>query len=149
MPPLLLKKLAIVILVLAFIGFLDATYLTAKHYHDAIPPCGLVAGCETVLTSKYNNLFGVPVALFGSLYYLAIFFGAFTYLNNQGKTQILGSVAHASWLGFMMSLYFVSLQLFVIKNICLYCMFSALISTTIFILGQIILRRIKNFEWAV
>ena len=148
MPPVLLnKKLIIAILAIAFIGFLDATYLTVKHYQEVIPPCTLTEGCEAVLTSKYNNFFGIPVALFGSLYYLAIFFGIFAYLNNPNNTKILTLTARATWLGFVMSLYFAYLQIFIIKSLCIYCLFSALTSTLIFILGQVILRKTKL--WAV
>lgn len=144
MPPALInKKLIIAILVIAFIGFLDATYLTVKHYQEVIPPCTLTEGCEAVLTSKYNNFFGIPVALFGSLYYLAIFFGTFAYLNNTSNTKLLTLTARATWLGFVTSLYFAYLQIFIIKSLCIYCLFSALTSILIFILGQMILQKTK------
>jgi len=57
--------------VVALLGFVDATYLTVEHYRGVVPPC-TTAGCEIVLTSEYSVLFGVPTALFGSVYYFLI-----------------------------------------------------------------------------
>jgi len=47
-------------LALSFVGFLDASYLTAKHYLNFEIPCSILNGCEQVLTSQYATLFGVP-----------------------------------------------------------------------------------------
>ena len=42
-----------------------AGYLTYVHYAGLHPICGISHGCETVQTSVYSNLFGIPVALLG------------------------------------------------------------------------------------
>jgi len=104
--------------ILAIIGFADAVFLTTQHYLGEIPPCSVVEGCETVLTSPYATILGIPVALFGALFYLAILFK---------PSRLL------AFLGFLASLTLLYLQLFVIKAICLYCLISLVTSTGIFI----------------
>lgn len=137
MPP----KRAVVVLLLAvsLLGFIDAAYLTARHLLGAPPPCGRFGGCETVTTSGYAAIAGVPVALLGALYYLAIFLSVVAYVDS-GRPGILRMTARFTAVGFIASAWFVYLQLFVIRAICLYCIFSALASTLLFLLGAAILR---------
>jgi uncharacterized membrane protein len=45
-------------------GAAIAAYLTYVHYADIAPVC-TTGGCEKVQKSKYSELAGVPVALFG------------------------------------------------------------------------------------
>jgi len=125
-------------LTLSLIGFLDASYLAAKHYLGEPVVCSLLEGCEEVLTSKYAIVAGVPVALFGVFYYLAVFILIILYWDT-GKTQFLRFAAYLTILGFAASLWFVYLQLFVIGAICLYCMASAITSTILFMLGLFII----------
>lgn len=129
--------LILTFLVVSFFGFLDATYLTAQHYLGTIPPCVITTGCETVLTSEHNAIFGIPVALLGAIYYLLLFSLAVLSLDvNRG---IIRFAAFLTPIGFLASLYFVYLQLFVIKEICSYCIVSATTSTILFILGLFII----------
>ena len=76
------NKFAIFLLIVALLGFADATYLTIEHYQNKIPPCS-VGGCEQVLTSAYSVVAGVPVSLMGSVYYLLVLIGMFAYLESK------------------------------------------------------------------
>lgn len=119
------------LLAIALIGFLDASYLTIEHYRGVVPPCTITLGCEQVTTSSYATLMRVPVALLGSLYYLAIL-GLFGfYLRNENE-KILKYIRYLSVVGFLASVYFVYLQVAVIGAICQYCMVSAATSTALF-----------------
>ena len=131
------NRLIIAFLAVSFFGFLDATYLTAQHYMGAIPPCVITTGCETVLTSEYSVIFGIPTALLGSFYYLLLFLLAVFSLDM--KRGIIRFAAFLTPMGFLASLYFVYLQLFIIEEICTYCMVSAATSTILFILGLFII----------
>ncbi len=119
-------------------GFLDATYLTIEHYRGVVPPCSIVAGCEAVTTSSYSLFLTIPVALLGALYYLAVLFLTIAYLDTK-KPHFIKVAASITPVGFLVSLYFIYLQAFVIKAWCLYCLGSALSSTILFILGILIL----------
>ncbi|OGI81672.1 hypothetical protein A3I25_00740 [Candidatus Nomurabacteria bacterium RIFCSPLOWO2_02_FULL_42_17] len=137
-----LKVLSIIFLMLAIVGFVESTYLTAEHFRGEIPPCTIVTGCETVLTSKYSTVAGIPVALFGALYYLFLAILAVLFLDKK-QTSILRLIARVTPLGFLASAFFVYLQVFVIKEICVYCMTSAVISTMLFLIGIYIIKLIK------
>ena len=123
----------------ALIGFIDAAYLTFEHFLGRVPPCSILHGCEKVTTSPYAEVFGIPLALFGAVYYflLLVLVIAFFDLKND---KILKIATVITPVGFLASLYFIYIQLFVIKAICLYCMISAAASTALFIFGMMILR---------
>ena len=125
---------------ISFIGFLDATYLTAKHYLGSSLTCVFFTGCETVTTSSFSQIFGVPVSLLGSAYYLTVFISLAFFLDSRSM-KVLSFVSYFTILGFLASVYFVAVQVFVLKALCLYCMISATTSTLLFILGMVVLRR--------
>lgn len=129
------SKLAILIALLSLAGFLDAAYLSIEHYHNVIPNCTIVHGCGTVLTSVYSTIGTIPVALLGSFYYLTVLIIALLYLDIK-KEQFSKLIKLFTWFGLIASAYFVALQIFVLHNICLYCMGSAFTSTALFICGR-------------
>ena len=67
--------------------------------------------------------------------YLLILILAIAYLDRQNQS-VLRFAASTTIVGLVASAYFVSLQLFVIKSICQYCMISAGTSTLLFITGM-------------
>ena len=135
-PAALSNWLPVLFLLLGAIGFTDATYLAVKHFLGTPVPCSILKGCEQVTTSQYAAIFGVPVALLGAIYYLSIIILTVAYLDSRNR-KFLNLAARLTILGFLASIYFVYLQIFVIKAICLYCMGSAITSTLLFILGLI------------
>lgn len=136
------KWLFIGIAVVSFVGFLDATYLTAQHYLGFELNCSVFNGCETVTTSEYSVVAGVPVALLGALYYFIVFIGMFVYFDLQDK-RVLRVLMLLTIFGFLASLWFLYLQIFVIKALCLYCIVSAITSKALFILGMLALFRFR------
>lgn len=125
------KWLPIVLLVIALIGFADATYLTVEHYSNKIPPC-TIGSCETVLTSDYATVAGIPVALVGSIFYLFILVLSIVYLDIK-KELLLRIIFLTTTLGFLVSIYFFILQALVINAFCQYCLVSAGTSTLLFL----------------
>ena len=137
------KVIAIAFLIVSFIGFLDSSYLTVQHYRGEPPSCAIFTGCETVASSKYAVVGPIPLALLGLLYYLAIFILTVAYFDTK-KERLLLLAALLTIAGFLASLYFVYLQLFVIKAICLYCMISAASSTALFTFGTFAMFRDRD-----
>lgn len=127
-------------LLVSFFGFLDATYLAAMHYLGLSVPCSIVEGCERVTTSQYAKIGGIPVALLGAFYYLSIFLAGVAFWDSK-KEKILFWAARFTAVGFFASLWFIFLQLFIIKALCLYCMGSATTSTLLFLLSLFIIRQ--------
>ena len=131
-------KKAILIGLFSFLGLIDASYLAAKHYTGTIPPCAIVKGCEAVTTSQYATIGlpavegGISVALLGAIYYLAVLIISIAIIDTKSD-WLKKFLAGFSAIGLLASIWFISLQLFVLKALCLYCLVSAFSSTAIFI----------------
>lgn len=134
------KKIVVAVLVISFLGLLDASYLTAKHYSGSPINCSILEGCEQVTTSQYSTIFGIPIALGGAVYYLMIFVLSFLYLDTK-NSKFFSVIPTLATIGFLASLGLVYLQIFVIKAICIYCMGSAVTSTILFILSVLIIKK--------
>lgn len=128
-----------VFLVLSAVGFLDAVYLTILHYRGIGASCFLVEGCDEVLTSSYAVLWGIPVALLGVLYYAAVFLFIVFYFAER-REQYLLYVAYGTFAGFLASLAFLYIQIFVIQALCIYCLISAFISILLFALDVFVVQ---------
>ena len=133
------KVILVALILVSLAGFIDATYLTTKHYLGEPIRCSLLSGCEEVTSSKYSVMLGMPVALYGALYYLTILVLTVLYLDTK-RNAIMSFLAKFTVVGFIASVYFMFLQTFVIKAFCLYCIFSAVSSTALFVIGLIILK---------
>ena len=151
------KALQYLVLMFAVIGILDASYLTYEHYSDTIPPCSIAAfaDCGKVLKSEYAMVGPLPVSLLGVAFYSTLTGLLIIRLVTEKDLglkdmiwNVLEKYVKKHWyslesvlfslqmvmttMGFLFSVYFVYLQLNVIKAICLYCMLSAFLSTAAF-----------------
>jgi uncharacterized membrane protein len=125
-------KLPVAASLLALVGLADAVYLTVHHYTAEPVPCSIVEGCETVLTSAYAEIAGVPIAAFGALaYFVAFSLAILTVFGNRSMWLLFG----VQW--FIMagvSAYLVYLQGFVIGAFCQFCLISAATSVGLFVI---------------
>ncbi len=119
-----MKRLDIGIGLLALIGLGIAAYLTYIHYAGVKPLCLASGGCETVQTSHWSKLAGVPVAVLGLVGYAAIL----ALLLVPGETG-LAATAFVALAGFGFSLYLTWAELFRIHAICQWCVASAVLMT--------------------
>lgn len=124
------------ILIFAFLGFIDAAYLIASHYSNIALPCFIVQGCDMVTTSVYSKIFGIPVSLWGVVYYVLVFASVLYYVDRKNVVA-LKALHGITTIGFIVSIWFVYAQVFLIKEFCMYCLFSAGTSAILFILGAI------------
>lgn len=122
---------------------MDAAYLAAKYFLGSPVTCSLLQGCEIVTSSKYSVMLGMPIALMGALYYAGLLILTILFFDT-GRTIFLKAAAYSTALGFAASLYFVYLQFFIIKALCLYCLLSAASSTILLILGFLVIHRIRQ-----
>lgn len=128
--PFPVKILPILLLIFGLLGFLDAAYLTIQHYQHIIPPC-TVGGCETVLTSQFATVWGIPLALLGALFYAVVLVIAGIFL--QTKKKILTSVLFLlCTAGLGVGIALIGIQAFVLHSWCYYCLFSELIDFLLF-----------------
>ncbi|MDO8664079.1 MAG: vitamin K epoxide reductase family protein [Candidatus Liptonbacteria bacterium] len=139
----LAKRTALFFASFGFLGFITALYLTVEHYRGLPVNCIVLSGCDKVLSSSYSEVFGVPVALFGVIYYFFIFSTSLFFLFGHSK-RFLTAALLVTPVGFLASVWFVILQLFIIKSICFYCMVSAFLSTSLFLSSCFIFFKFKE-----
>lgn len=112
------RALRAAVAVLALAGAGIAAYLTYAKYADATIVCS-TGGCETVQSSEYADLLGIPVAVLGLIGYLAILATAFS----AGETARVAGAALALG-GLAFSVYLVVVQVFAIEAYCVWCLAS-------------------------
>ena len=108
-----------------------AGYLTYVHYAGLQPVCGISHGCETVQTSAYATLLGIPVAALGLISYVVIFVS----LRLPGERPLLTGYA-LTLIAFAFSVYLTYRELFTIHAICSWCVSSAIVFTLLAIVGS-------------
>jgi uncharacterized membrane protein len=123
------RWLAIAIAVLCVIGIGIASYLTYVHYAGIKVLCVSGGGCETVQSSKYAELDGIPVAVVGLAGYIGILL-SLAVRGDLGRASGFG----IALIGFLFSVYLTYRELFTIKAICQWCVGSALLMTLLVIL---------------
>ncbi len=132
------SKLHTTSIVLAVLGLLDSIYLVWVKYTGAYALCGPIGNCESVNSSRYSEIYGIPIALLGAFAYLMML--VFLLLENRGRfwneyNPII--VFGMSLIGVLYSLYLTYIEIFVLKAICPYCVISAIILVLLLILSGI------------
>jgi uncharacterized membrane protein len=130
------------IAVLALIGWFVALYLGLHALGiGGELKCG-TGGCDTVQTSGWAVLLGVPVAFYGVAGYAAILAVAIVglqpkWLARRGPILLLAALATG---GVLFSAWLTYLELFVIHAICVYCVAHAVTVVAGFVLAAATLR---------
>lgn len=142
------RQLGILIIgLLGFVGFLDSVYLTILHYQHAIPPCSISNGCETVLTSSYSEIYGIPISLLGAGFYASVIGLSLSLLTLNlnakwkmlnGKLLFLDAVA-----GFVVSAILIYIQFGILKAYCQYCVISEIVSFGIFVVAVFLWKNLQ------
>jgi uncharacterized membrane protein len=122
------------IALLAVVGACIATYLTLYKLGVIGTLSCSIGSCETVNTSKWSRLLGLPIAAWGLGYYLTVLVVAIvgTQPRFEGSPGFARALVGLTTVGLVVSGYLTALELFVIHAICMWCVISALIATTIF-----------------
>jgi len=111
---------------LAIFGLADALYLTVEHVTGQSVRCTIIAGCSEVLSSSYAAIGSIPLAAVGAAAYFSVFslatLAAFGY---RVAATLLNPIVIAM---FLVSLWLIYLQAFVIRAFCQFCLLSAAIS---------------------
>ena len=122
---------------IALVGVFVATYLAFyKAGLIGSLACG-TGSCETVQQSPWSKFLGIPVAVWGVGYYLAVFAIAFAGTLDRwadDRRIALALLVLTGW-GVIYSGYLTYLELFVIHAICRYCVVSAVLAVVLFALS--------------
>ena len=123
---------------LSLIGLADAIYLTVQDLTGQSLRCTIVSGCSEVLGSKYAHIGSLPLAALGALVYFTVFslsiLAAFGYLFARPLLAALVGVM------FLMTLWLLYLQAFVIHHFCQYCLLSAAVTVALTVVVAIAAR---------
>ncbi len=113
----------------SLLGLADAIYLTIEHVTGQSVRCTIVAGCSEVLSSSYSTVAGVPLAAVGAVAYFCVFslatLAAFGYRSAGRLLMVIVGLM------FVVTLWSIYLQAFVIHAYCQFCLFSAAITITL------------------
>jgi uncharacterized membrane protein len=132
-----------IIPLLSILGLIVAGYLAYVEITATEAVCGPVGDCNTVQTSPYAQIVGVPVAVLGLLNYLAIL-GMWLFVRfsrGQAADLALFGILILTLVGTVFSIYLTMLEIFVIIAVCLWCLSSALITTAIMLLVAAAIRQ--------
>jgi len=122
---------------LGFIGMVDALYLSFKRNAGPIP-CHITHGCTDVLTSKYSVVAGIPLSSIGLLFYITVFSVAVIRLFEDSQTpytRLTPVIFYLAGTALIISAFLVGLQAFILKAFCEYCLLSAGLVLSIFLLA--------------
>ena len=112
--------------IVAVVGMADATYLTVQALTGETISCGGSPDCSQVLSSAYAKLGPIPVAMLGALaYFTAFTFATFAAFGYPRAPKFLVLIAGAM---FLMTLWLLYVQAFLLHAYCRYCLFSAAIT---------------------
>ena len=137
------RSTRVLIVVLAVAGLLMSAYLTWVHFLGLSPVClAGNGGCETVQSSRYAEIFGVPVATLGIGGYAGLLLAA---LLRGESGALLG--LFITLVSVIFSAYLTYLELFVIYAICQWCVASAALMTAAFVLSIIRISRLRKTRY--
>ncbi|MBI5530602.1 MAG: vitamin K epoxide reductase family protein [Candidatus Doudnabacteria bacterium] len=120
-----------IIVILSVFGLGVSLYLAVSHYLGIAVPCDITKGCEAVLNSKYSSMLGFPLSVWGVAYFASVIVTALL-ANHYAIWRKLLTVLLG--IGSIMSVVFLSLQFFVIKKVCQYCLTCDLLTIVLFLL---------------
>jgi uncharacterized membrane protein len=124
---------------LAVIGLVLAAYLAVTKLTGGAPVCGPLQGCETVASSEYSEVLGIPVAVFGVALSIVLVALSAGWWRRADRRALLGAYG-LGLLGSLVVAGLTYLELFVIHAICVYCVVYAVTVVAGFILAALAIR---------
>ena len=132
-----------VIATLSLIGLFVALYLALWKLGLMGPMVCGVGSCEVVQTSRYAYLFGIPVAFYGVVGYLAMLGVSLAglqprFAGTSGPTKLLVGLGAS---GTAFCLYLSYIEAFVLDAWCRWCIFIAILTGSILATALVGLRQ--------
>lgn len=119
-------------------GLILSSYIYFKKKKKKKMICPMRSNCDSVIHSDQSKILGIPVELLGMVYYAIIGLSyVFISILDLWSFPVSIVLVGISGSALLFSVYLVSLQAFVIKHWCTWCLCSAGISLIIFILSYL------------
>lgn len=135
MPPSNLLMINRIIFILALVGLGVSLYLFVAYASHSPIACLSGEGCETVRSSPYSYLGGIPIPAFGLVGFVLIALISFLMTLGLGGVWIKylpALLLGVSGVGFLFVAYLTALETWVIKSYCSWCLIAAFCQTLIF-----------------
>jgi uncharacterized membrane protein len=117
--------------VLSLLGLVVAGSVAIEISSGGTPQCiGGGGGCTKVEDSRYSEIFGIHMSVFGLIGYTTIL-GATLVRGDPGRLAGF----FLTLFGFGFSLYLTYLEFFEIKALCQWCVASAIVMTMLFVVS--------------
>jgi uncharacterized membrane protein len=129
----------------ALAGLFVALYLTLYKLGYIGSLVCAVGSCEVVQTSRWATFLGLPVAVWGVAYYVAVLAVSLIGLrdNLADDARVSQLLVLMTGIGVVFSLWLTYLELFVIDAICMWCVVSAVLATILFVVAVLDLREVR------
>lgn len=143
------------ILILAVIGILISVELSIIYYNanflSAIKPsfCAIneTINCDSVARTQYSHFLGVPMSIYGLIYYIVVFIFSIFILGYQEKFKNIKSYLFSlSTIGLLISLVLGGISALLIHKICILCYITYFINLFIFILSKSGISFMSHYE---
>ena len=122
--------------ILGMVGLIDSLYLSWVKFSGKYALCGPIGDCESVNSSKYSEIAGIPIAFLGVAAYLVILVVLFLEARSDfWKVNSPLLVFGISLTGVLYSAYLTYLEIAVIRAICPYCVVSAIVLVILLMLS--------------
>ena len=128
--------------VLASLGAAISAYLLVVRETDGSLICS-TGGCETVQSSSYAEVLGVPVAALGLAGFLVLLVAALA----RGEWARLANAAVALS-AFLFAAYLLVVQIVVLDAICQWCVATDVLTTALAALALLRLGQASSSRWA-
>lgn len=123
---------------LGLFGFLLSFYIYSKKKAKKKLICPRYSNCDTVIHSDFSRILGIPVEVLGMIYYVILGSAySFVYIADIWSFQIAIVLLGVSMCAVLFSIYLVSIQAFVLRHWCIWCLSSAITSILIAILSYL------------
>ena len=110
----------LILAALDLIGLAIAGYLAVVEVGGGVPVCGPFKGCETVAQSEYSRIAGIPVAVYGVVLSLTLLTLALAWWRTNFRGLLLLHYG-LSLGGVIFEIYFIHIQIAVIRAVCVWC----------------------------
>ena len=127
----------LITIILGVIGFCVALNIFHKKRQQKPLICPLNMKCEQVIFSRYAKFMGIPLDILGMFYYglIIISYVIFLFYPSLKNPLFVSTVSMMTTGGFLFSVYLISIQAFKLREWCSWCLMSATVSTSIFLLS--------------
>ena len=118
----------------AISGLVICIYIHTKKRASKVLVCPIGSNCDSVVHSEYSRFLGIHLEILGLIYYsfVSLEYLLIALLPETLVPFFIFISVLISGIALLLSIYLVFVQLFILRQICTWCLFSAALSAGIF-----------------